>query len=291
MIVIMNKINFHSLNIPFPKKKKINGINIAFHDIGNGVPIFMIPPWGGSSTVFLPLISLLKDKSRWIPIDLPGCSGKSDNPDSFNGTMEEHSLALKEFIESFGFKMYGIFGYSIGGLIALYSLKSKHIDPKFILLVSTYLEGEKVLKIPRHKFIIMIQTLYEAAPALKEKIEEFLYSSVIFSNKNDKNLQELRGSKIERELIEDISNSRLKSLFNTVVDSINYNYYTDQLKEIPTYLSYSENDLSFIKDDMKELKKKIGIEPSIIPKEKHNHLLYKPQESVESIIDFLEKHR
>jgi len=87
------------------KFKEVNGVKIAYKDVGNSQPLFCLPPYPSSSTAFVPCIKYSirrKAKIRFIALDLPGFGGYSSLPKD-NFTLEEFIKTIEDFILSFKF--------------------------------------------------------------------------------------------------------------------------------------------------------------------------------------------
>ena len=87
---------------------------------GAGVPVVFLHGLGGAATV--EYAATVTDGRlagrRTLLVDLLG-AGRSDHPDSFSYTVEDHARYLDAFLDHLGLSRVVLFGHSLGGAVAL----------------------------------------------------------------------------------------------------------------------------------------------------------------------------
>ncbi len=105
-----------------PKSNKtiVNGVSIAWSEIGSGTPLILIHGFWDSHRVWSKAASLLADDFRVIMIDLPG-NGLSDRPDA-PYTLEWYARMIASWMDAIGVEKAHFCGHSYGGGVAQWML-------------------------------------------------------------------------------------------------------------------------------------------------------------------------
>jgi len=101
-------------------RAKVNGINIAYDDVGTGLPIVFLHAFPLNRTMWAPQEAALGKRFRVISIDLRG-HGESDAP-YWRYSLEQYALDVKEVLVQLGIVKAVFVGLSMGGYLefALY---------------------------------------------------------------------------------------------------------------------------------------------------------------------------
>lgn len=101
-------------------RAKVNGINIAYDDVGTGLPIVFLHAFPLNRTMWAPQEAALSKRFRVISIDLRG-HGESDAP-YWRYSLEQYALDVKEVLVRLGIAKAVFVGLSMGGYLefALY---------------------------------------------------------------------------------------------------------------------------------------------------------------------------
>ena len=92
-----------------------NGIEIAYRDVGQGIPIVLIHGLDGNLAAFKQLSQQLSDRYRVITYDVRG-HGKSSRCEAFD--LEDHIEDLYILMERLNISSAHILGHDMGGIIA-----------------------------------------------------------------------------------------------------------------------------------------------------------------------------
>lgn len=157
---------------PFENKfTQLEAGKMHYIDEGQGDIILFIhgtPTW---SFIYRDYISSLSKKYRCIAIDHIGY-GLSEKPENFNGTPQNHSQNLTEFIEKLNLENITIVVHDFGGSIGLSSAIKNHNKIKQVVLFNTWLwktkDNKEVQKIDK---------------ILNSGIGKFMYLNLNFSPK------------------------------------------------------------------------------------------------------------
>lgn len=98
------------------KSIKVNNIDVAYREEGEGEPLLFIHGFCGSTSYWDKVIPALSDSNRVIAVDLPG-HGESDiqNVD----TIESLASFVYDFLDALQVDKVTLFGHSLGGYITL----------------------------------------------------------------------------------------------------------------------------------------------------------------------------
>lgn len=103
-----------------PHKTDVNGVSIAWSEMGSGPPLVLIHGFQDTHRVWTKVAPLLADDFRVIMIDLPG-SGLSDRPDA-PYTLTWYAKMIIAWMDAAGIEKAHICGHSFGGGIAQWLL-------------------------------------------------------------------------------------------------------------------------------------------------------------------------
>ena len=89
--------------------------DIYINDVGEGIPIFLVHGFLGSSIMWVPQINVLKKSFRVITLDLPGF-GKSKKVKSQDSITEIAKIILRK-LDNIDINKFNLLGHSMGGMI------------------------------------------------------------------------------------------------------------------------------------------------------------------------------
>lgn len=271
------------------KRKNIDGYSIHYRDIGKGKPLFCIPSWPFSSTLFIPLAEYIKKSIRAIALDLPGFAGRSERPNEVL-SFDKYSEIIAEFIKSFDFEEYSLLGYSFGGIAAQAIINTGEVQPQKTVLVSSIYRGNAIKEEPEFKTAI---DEFNNLPKNKENplFKLYFYYRIINLREEDrtspKNYQYKPG--LQLSMLQEILNCNIDSIGNIWNTLSDREFIGDNIQNTQLLAIYADHDMDFVKKDMKKVAEHVGVKPVKIPQAYHNHLFYEPEKSVRFIRDFLLK--
>lgn len=112
--------------------KKINEINTAYIEAGNGNDVILLHGWGQNKEMMQVIFDHLKDRFHVWALDFPGF-GESDEPPVAWG-VEDYELFLENFIHENGIKNPILIGHSFGCRVAIrYAAKNQDNVKKMCL--------------------------------------------------------------------------------------------------------------------------------------------------------------
>jgi pimeloyl-ACP methyl ester carboxylesterase len=103
-----------------PHKTNVNGVSIAWSEMGSGPPLLLIHGFQDTHRVWAKVALRLADDFRVMMIDLPG-SGLSDRPDA-SYTLTWYAKMIIEWMDATGLAQAHICAHSFGGGIAQWML-------------------------------------------------------------------------------------------------------------------------------------------------------------------------
>lgn len=105
------------------KSIKVNNVNVAYREEGEGEPLIFIHGFCGSTAYWDKVFPALSDSYRVIAVDLPG-HGESDvqNTDA----IESYATFVYDFLEALQVDKVTLFGHSLGGYITLAFAEKYH---------------------------------------------------------------------------------------------------------------------------------------------------------------------
>ncbi|MGD1704522.1 2-succinyl-6-hydroxy-2,4-cyclohexadiene-1-carboxylate synthase [Dapis sp. BLCC M229] len=260
--------------------------NYSLTEKKNKQVILLLHGFMGSSNDFIEIIPQLSKKFCCLTVDLPG-HGKTrvfGSEEYYN--MPNTAIALIDLLDDLKIEKSYLFGYSMGGRLALYLAINFPTRFEKIILESAS---------PGLKSQVERSLRYESDLKLANKLEnsnyeEFLsnwYSQALFESlRQHDNFEKLKKRRLENNRLE-----LAKSLRNLGIG--NQPSLWDKLSnhQIYTLLMVGEYDDKFqaINTEMAELCQVAKVK--IIPESGHNIHCENPKEWVESIINFLVKGR
>ncbi len=283
----LSKINFENIAIAENKYIDLNGVKIAYKDLGKGDCIFLIPPWPSSSDAYSPLMQLLSENFRVIALDLPGWAGCSSEMKQ-QPTILEYTKIIELFIKSFKIHKFHLLGYSFGGLICQSLINRKEIHPDKIVYVSTIHTG-KDLQQEKSKLV----TLYEFGKRININAEviKLILKKIFLRSLEDGAVKyynpEILNSSYFKYMVQEELKCNIINAIDSLESSFEYEGLHESLKKHKSIVIYSDSDPDFIKKGSYELAKYLEVEPFIIPAVDHNHLTFAPEKSYLIINNFL----
>ena len=143
-----------------PKYTKINDINLAYYEKGEGDVVLLLHGLGGAAVNFKRNIDSLSRKHRVIALDLP-TFGRSEVPDVSKLNPEQASYSfftnyVKKFLDELNINKLTLLGHSMGGGVSLdFSLKYPDRVKNLILVSSSGLGNQvSVINIIGHNKIV-----------------------------------------------------------------------------------------------------------------------------------------
>ena len=113
---------------------QVNGISLAFRDVGSGPPLVLLHGFGGTSATWDDFLAEFSAHHRVVVPDLRG-HGRSFNP---SGTFTHHELAADVFalLDHLGIDRFSAIGYSMGALTLLHAATMDPERVESMILVS-----------------------------------------------------------------------------------------------------------------------------------------------------------
>jgi len=118
-----------------PRLARVNGIELAYHVLGSGLPLVLIHGGFGSVEMFGPNVAALAAGRQVIGVDLQshGRTPAADRPMRFE-TMADDVAALIRYL---GHEQADVMGFSLGGGVALRTAIQHPASVRRLVLVST----------------------------------------------------------------------------------------------------------------------------------------------------------
>lgn len=96
-----------------------DGLKLAFHDEGTGLPLLCLPGLTRNSADFQPVVDGFGDRARIIRLDLRGRGDSDHDPNYGNYNVMVEGRDAVELLDHLGLETAAILGTSRGGLIAM----------------------------------------------------------------------------------------------------------------------------------------------------------------------------
>ncbi len=97
---------------------KLNDVVVAYHILGEGVPVVMLHGWGASAELVLPLAKKLVPLGYCTHVlDMPGHGNSPEPPVAWSVT--DYAQLVVQYIQAQGLGQVHLFGHSFGGRVAL----------------------------------------------------------------------------------------------------------------------------------------------------------------------------
>lgn len=145
----------------------VNGVNLYYEVVGNGIPLIMVHGNGDDHTIFDNAVEVLKEKFTCYLIDSRG-HGKSSKVDAFDyKTMATDVLA---FVDSIGLMQPVYFGFSDGAVIGLLAAIEQPKKFRKIIISGANVDPKGVKLWMR--LYLKITSLFDHDPLLKLMLKE-----------------------------------------------------------------------------------------------------------------------
>lgn len=271
--------------------REIEGVKLAYKDVGKGELVFCIPPWPSSSFVYIPLSLALQDHFRLVSIDIPGWAGQSDRM-KVAPTIENYAKLTTDFINSFHrfpLTRYSLLGYSFGGLICQCMMRDYEIKPRKMVYISTLHSGTRLRD--RHGKLLNLYTKAKKLGLPDSVIKSALHKYVtvilprILHYKDA--LQTKDAQRLLSTYVRDLDKADVRTAFATVFSVLDTDFLGDYLKEFESLIVYASIDPAFIKEDSEELAKLLDVKPIVVDHADHNHFVFDVNKSADVILNFL----
>ena len=119
------------------KYAEVNGVNMYYEVHGTGMPLVLIHGGFGVAGMFAQLIPALAATCQVIAVELQGHGHTADIDRPFSLTAMADDVAA--LIQHLGFAQADIFGYSLGGVVALQcAIRHSNVVRKLIFLSAPY---------------------------------------------------------------------------------------------------------------------------------------------------------
>lgn len=140
---------------------RVNGINVAYADQGQGLPVVLVHAFPLSRVMWAPQVEALSSQYRVIAVDLRG-HGESDAP-LWRYTMDQFADDLHALLDHLGIQAAVMAGLSMGGYI-LFAFHRRYASRvKALVLADTRAQADT--EDGRAKRMAMAQTAYNEGPA------------------------------------------------------------------------------------------------------------------------------
>ncbi|MDJ0518695.1 MAG: 2-succinyl-6-hydroxy-2,4-cyclohexadiene-1-carboxylate synthase [Trichodesmium sp. MO_231.B1] len=266
----------------------VDGKNYKFNyyltEKNNKEVILLLHGFMGSSNDFIEIIPQLSKKFCCLTVDLPG-HGKT----KVFGSEEDYNMlntakVLIDLLDDLKIEKCYLFGYSMGGRLALYLAINFPTRFEKIILESAS---------PGLKSKVERSLRYESDFKLANKLENSNFQEFLFNWYNQTLFESLRHhdnfEKVRERRLENNPLELAKSLRNLGIGNQPSLWGKLSNHQIPTLLIVGEYDYKFqaINTEMAELCQVAKVK--IIPESGHNIHWENPREWIESIINFLVK--
>jgi|GEM_PF-6572728 len=257
------------------------GNKYCYYDTGKGrYTIIAFTCWGASKATFLPLIKLLPNV-RFIVFDYPGWSGQSFIPKQ-KTNIKLHTRLANDFLKTLKVKdTYTFLGYSYGGLIVSWLIKKYGYKPKNLIMVSPVKSIKGTLQARKSYEQFVIKVLKYLPFYIKHKIVYIKFKNELASLKKY-NFQAAKILSKDIPTNKDVNNNILEVIAKP--ENIGLNKKTlAKYKTLVIQGNVEEKTL------LKQTKKFFNYKNSriVVIKGGHNHIVFNPRASVESIKEFI----
>jgi 3-oxoadipate enol-lactonase len=160
----------------------INGINLAYSDQGQGLPVVFVHAFPLSREMWTPQAEALAGRFRIITVDLRG-HGESDAP-LWRYTLEQFSDDLRGLLDHLAVRQAVFVGLSMGGY-TLFAFYRRYADRvKALVLADTRAQADT--EEGRAKRVAMAQTAYRNGPAaVAREMLPILFSPAALAGRPD----------------------------------------------------------------------------------------------------------
>lgn len=271
------------------KTVKLQGVNIAYREVGKGRPVLMLHGIASFSYTWNLMIEKMSGNFRYIMVDLKGLGYSEKETDNKLSPFDQSSI-ISDFIEHFNLKDILLIGHSMGGAVALLSVFDKAISKRVTELVIIDSAG-MFLKIPDFvaDFLSTAEDriIMKYASARPDVLPRFILSELYYDY-----------SKIQLELIDQYSQAyalpgakkcMIASLRQLLISNFADFYSRLQKLTMRTLIIWGEEDRVIEIEDAYHFKNAIPHSVlKIIPACGHSPQEECPEETAAVILDFLE---
>ena len=100
-------------------KVEVDGLTIAYRELGSGPPVLLLHGWPTSSYLWRDVMVPIAERNRVLAIDLPGFGG-SDKPLGVRYGFELFERTLDGFLAALGVEEVGLAVHDLGGPVGLH---------------------------------------------------------------------------------------------------------------------------------------------------------------------------
>ena len=250
--------------------------------ISNDKIIVLVPGINGSVEYFNEIIPYLKDKYTVVTLDLLG-QGKSSKAKNDHYTIDSEAWNMLEAIARLKItKQLVIFGYGVGGLIAVNMAELRGFTVSKIILLNTP-ATDKYADMDASSSVASIPLFGKLA---KSPVKAAMY----FDKSFDKN--ELKNPKIVDQSANMVDHKIAKKLQKMSTDYLEEKALNKRLRavKIPTLALFAEGDQILTEKGIKDAKASIGRVPDLkmedIKGAGHMAMMEKPEEIAKKIVAF-----
>lgn len=250
--------------------------------ISNDKIIVLVPGINGSVEYFNEIIPYLKDKYTVVTLDLLG-QGKSSKAKNDHYTIDSEAWNMLEAIARLKItKQLVIFGYGVGGLIAVNMAELRGFTVSKIILLNTP-ATDKYADMDASSSVASIPLFGKLA---KSPVKAAMY----FDKSFDKN--ELKNPKIVDQSANMVDHKIAKKLQKMSTDYLEEKALNKRLRavKIPTLALFAEGDQILTEKGIKDAKASIGRVPDLkmedIKGAGHMAMMEKPEDIAKKIVAF-----
>jgi pimeloyl-ACP methyl ester carboxylesterase len=98
---------------------KVNGLNLAYRELGSGPPVLLLHGWPTSSYLWREVMLPIAERNRVLALDLPGF-GASDKPLGVRYGFELFDRTLDGFLAALDIEEVGLAVHDLGGPVGLH---------------------------------------------------------------------------------------------------------------------------------------------------------------------------
>lgn len=113
----------------------VNGVELAYHQCGDGEPFVLVHGWTGSSSGWRGVIEPLAESHRVITYDHRGHGDSTNTGDAATYTFAQLVADFADLVEELGLEPFHLLGHSMGGLVVMrYALTHPHRIRSLVLM-------------------------------------------------------------------------------------------------------------------------------------------------------------